>query len=89
MLRFQNIEAFWLLLIIPIVIFITVWHYFNRKRNLEKYADAHLIKSLIPNYSNMKIGVKYFFVLLAFIFGIIALANPQYGFKKEKIQVEG
>ena len=86
MFRFENSYYFIGLLI---VLAFGVWLYLNiKKRNqiLSKFGDAPLIKGLIFNYSAKRKQLKNWLLIIAMTLGVISLANPQWGTKKEKIK---
>ncbi len=85
MFRFANIQALWLLLLIPllIVVFIHITH--RKHKQLQAFGDEQLIKNLMPNASRVRPVLKFCFNMLALLFLILAIARPQYG-EKEEIQ---
>ena len=47
------------------------------------------MQQLIPNRSQVKANAKFYLSLMAFIFIVIGLANPQIGTKQENVKAEG
>lgn len=89
MFRFENIEYLYGLLAIPVFILLFVLYRLWRKRVLKKYGEAPVISRLMPEVSEVRPGIKFFLVMLAYAFLIIGAANPQIGSKLEKAQRKG
>ena len=60
-----------------------------RKQARERFAEHDLFEQLLPSHSNFKFGLKFSFFLVAYIFLVIGLANPQIGTKMEEVKREG
>lgn len=86
MFRFENIDALYYLAIIPVLIAIFVVMRYFRKRALQRFGDPELLQRLMPQFSKYKHILKLVLLCLTIVFAIIALANPQWGTKKEKVQ---
>jgi Ca-activated chloride channel family protein len=89
MIRFAHIEYFYLLLLIPVFIGIywawSLW----RKKALKRFGEITVIKPLMPSFTGTKPFVKFIFLMLAYIFLVIALTDPQVGARLEKVKREG
>lgn len=88
MFRFENINAFYLLAAIPILVLIYFWSIKRLNQRKERFGKPDLVDRLLPDanvYSNKR---SFIFYVVAFVFLILALVNPQWGFKKEKVKVE-
>ena len=85
MFKIEYIEYLYLVGLTPVilVIFYFLWKW--QKRQFRKYADHHLVKRLSPHNSRIAVWSKV--VLFSLGIGLIgiALANPQYGGRKEKV----
>ena len=84
-MHFQYPQAFWLLLLIPFLIG-TFWYYQQwkkKKRNL--IGQPLLIKALLKGHSKAKERLRFGILMVAFLCGCLALANPR---KREKGQSE-
>jgi Ca-activated chloride channel homolog len=75
--QFQYPFAFWLLALVPVFLILFLYNIWWKRRTLKRIGDPGLVKSLFSSYSSTKNIIKYSFVLLAFILGCIALANPR------------
>ena len=89
MIRFAHIEYFYALLLVPLFLLI-FWLYQNwRKKARKRFGDQQVINSLMPLASHGKPVLKFYMMLLAFIFLMIGLVDPQIGSKLEKVKREG
>lgn len=89
MFRFEHIEYFGLLAVIPVLwllfIVMRVW----RSRMLKKFADAPHLAQLAPRISRFKPWLKLTIISAGFVFLAIGLANPQTGGKKQEVKHKG
>lgn len=81
MFQFANPHILYLLLIIPVMIAVLTLVALLRKRNLAKFGNLELIKSLMPEVSTWRIKSKSTLFLLAVTAVIFAAARPQFGSK--------
>lgn len=81
MFQFANPHILYLLLVIPMMIATLTLVAFLRKRNLAKFGNLELIKSLMPEVSSWRIKSKSALFLLAVTAVIFAAARPQFGSK--------
>jgi Ca-activated chloride channel family protein len=81
MFQFANPHILYLLLIIPVMIAALTLVALLRKRNLAKFGNLELIKSLMPEVSTWRIKSKSILFLLAVTAVIFAAARPQFGSK--------
>src|SRR5690625_1352465 len=80
---------FWLFWLIPAVILLFVLSGWWRKTAQRKFADADMLKKLIPDKSHFKPILKLIFFALALSCFIMALINPKIGSKLETVKREG
>jgi Ca-activated chloride channel family protein len=89
MLRFQNIDYLWALLIIPVFILlfaaVTNW----KKKAFAKLGDKKIVSMMIPEVSFSRPWVKFILFIVASTFLIIGLADPQIGSKMEEEKKKG
>ncbi|MCL1868286.1 MAG: VWA domain-containing protein [Paludibacter sp.] len=83
MFRFEKPEILILLIIIPVLAGIFIYSQRQRKRNLKLLGDKDLIAQLMPNISFRRPLIKAVIVLSAIFFIIVALAQPQFGKRKQ------
>lgn len=89
MFRFENPEYFYLLYLIPVIV---VGYWFiqkNQKKLLKKFADSKIHDVLFPQRSKVKPYIKFSILVLALIFLVFSLANPQVGAKIEEVKQVG
>ncbi len=79
----------WLLIGIPVIVFLFAIVVFWQKRTQRKFADKELLNKLSPNRSTSKSMLKIVLLCLAIGSFVIALANPQFGTKMETVKREG
>ncbi len=87
--RFSNPDFLYLLLLLPVLVLLWVFNNIRRKRAFRKLGEQELIKRLVPEYSGIRPGIKFFFVLLSLAIVIIILARPQFGSKLEEVKKQG
>jgi Ca-activated chloride channel family protein len=79
----------YLFLLIPVLILIYIVNEIRKQRSLKRLGDINLISKLIPEASRIRPAIKFGLQLIAFSFGIIILARPQFGSKLEEVKKEG
>ena len=84
MFRFEHSEFLYLLLLIPLL-WLLHWAYINWKNK----SNQQWIDKLSIGRSKYRPFIKLSFFSLAFLFLIIALANPQWGTKRSKVKAKG
>lgn len=89
MYRLENIEFLYAYLAIPVFILLFVLYRLWRKKALRLMADQELTSRLMPMVSSGKPILKFILFLLAFIFLIAGIVNPQVGTKMEEMKREG
>jgi len=86
MFRFEESSAFYLLLMIPLIVLVWYWSARKQSNAVRSFSQPTLFKRLVSNGQNEKLGLILFLVAIFFL--VIAFVNPQYGTKKEKVKVE-
>ena len=81
MFQFANPHILYLLLVIPVMIAVLILVAYLRRRNLAKFGNLELVKSLMPEVSQWRIKTKGVLFLLAVTAVIFAAARPQFGSK--------
>ncbi len=87
--RFANPDFLYLLLLLPVLFLLWVLNNIRRKRAFKRLGDQELVKKLVPEYSGIRPGLKFFLGLVAFAAVIIILARPQFGSRLEEIKKQG
>ena len=89
MFRFEHIGFLYALLLIPFFSALFILYRIWKKRAVKRFGDVEVISQLMPLFSGKKLVFKFFLLMVAYIFLIIGLANPQIGSKLEKVQRKG
>ncbi len=89
MFRFENPEYLYLLIIVPILAFLSLIIGKRRKKALQRFGNPELLESLMPNASAIRPIVKFYIMLLVIILLIITIAGPQFGSKLETVKRKG
>jgi Ca-activated chloride channel family protein len=89
MLRFENVDALYLLFFLPLLVLLFVLFDKQRAKKLKKIGNEEIIQKLTVGLSLSKRWKKRVYELSALAFLIIALANPQIGAKMEEVKREG
>jgi len=89
LLRFAHPQLFQLYWLLPVLIGFFIWSFRKRKKLLKNIGDEELVDQLVLSASRKKQIWKIFFIILAFIMLVFALADPQIGTKLEEIQRSG
>ncbi len=86
MLRFEDTDYFYLLILLPAVCIIWYYSRLKLKRRINIFGKEILIKKLIRG--RLTSNASFVILLLSLVLLIIAAINPQYGLKKERTIVE-
>ena len=89
MLRYDNIEFLYLLALVPILIIGVILHSKWQKKSILKFGDIDLVNQLMQSHSIFRKRIKNILFVLAILFLIIGLSNPQVGTKMEEVKREG
>lgn len=89
MFRFSNPEYLYLLISIPIIIFLLIIGARNRRKRLKIYGNPELLAQLIPNISIRRPLFKNIIQLCSIASCIFMIAGPQFGSKIEKVKRQG
>ncbi len=89
MFRFENPEFLYGLVLLPVLLLFFWITGKKRKKALTQLGELNIIEGLMPAISYSRPKFKNLFLLLAFTFLILALANPQIGSKLETVKRKG
>lgn len=73
----QYPEAFWLLLLVPLLALLYGFYVLWQRRTAGRIGDPKLVAALTKNHSTRRARAKFFLFLFAFALGCLALANPR------------
>ena len=66
-----------------------LWSSGNKKRLLKRFAEDESLKSIASSVNFKMQATKRVLILIVFIFGIIALMRPQWGFEWQEVKRKG
>ncbi|MBP6978779.1 MAG: VWA domain-containing protein [Lentimicrobiaceae bacterium] len=89
MIRFAHPGLLYLLLLVPVFIMAFILLLQWKKQAWKKFGDFRILSRLVPDYSRSRLVIKFIFLLMAMIFLIIGLADPQVGSKLVKAERKG
>lgn len=77
------------LLLIPILVGLLIFLFKIRKKRMERFCDPQFIQTLAPLWSPSRLVLKQIFLVLSFVFLILCLAEPKWGYHFEEIIRKG
>lgn len=89
MFRFEHTGYFYLLGVLPVVLLLFWLALQWKRRAIRRFGNPELIARLIPDLSLFRVYAKLGLWLAAMTLLTIALANPQWGVKREKVKRKG
>ncbi|MCQ2343586.1 MAG: VWA domain-containing protein [Paludibacteraceae bacterium] len=89
MFRFAHPEMLYLLLVLLLMVVIYIFKCFGQQRRLRRFGNPDLLLGLMPDYSAIRPHVKFGITVLAMALLVIALAQPQFGTKKQTEHRQG
>ena len=89
MLRYENSEWLFLLVLIPIIILGFILSARWRKKAIGVFGQLKLVYKLMPMASEFKLRFKFILFAIAISSLILGIANPQIGSKMEEVKREG
>ncbi len=87
--KFEYTEAFWVLLIIPVLLLLFILRNYCRKKTYRLLGPEHIRQQLFAASSPGSLIWKNIIILIGLVFLIIAIANPQTGARMDKVKVKG
>ena len=88
-MKFESNWAFYLLFILPVIIFLIIFEYRKKRAGLKLFADPDLLPALTRPIKRGIIFFKGFFLVIAVFFIILACAGPRWGFHLQEVQRRG
>ncbi len=89
MLRFEHTVYLGLLALVPVLVLLFAWARYQRKKAIRTFGDLPVMQRLMPDYARVRPFIKAILIILAMIFLVLAIANPQMGTKMETVKREG
>lgn len=89
MIRFAHPEYIYALILV--VFFTAIYFYYQRWKAKagQRFGDQEVVKRLVPRLSEGKPLIKFILLIIAFIFLVVGIMDPQIGSKLEKVKREG
>lgn len=88
-MKFESNWAFYLLFILPVIIFLILFEYRKKRAGLKLFADPDLLPVLTRPIKRGIIFLKGLFLVIAIFFIILACAGPRWGFHLQEVQRRG
>jgi|SRR3989339_49777 len=79
-------HLFWLLLAFSFLLKMFVS---NRRTKMKKFANEHLINNIVEGFDERRLVFKNVLFIFIYIFSIITLARPQWGFEWREVKRKG
>ncbi len=89
MFRFANTEAFYLLLLLPLLVGLYLLAMAARRRRVARFGNPEVVARLMSEYSPRRVRNKFILLLIAMAFIVLAIARPQSGAKLREQQISG
>jgi Ca-activated chloride channel homolog len=89
MLRFANSEYLWALAAIPVFIVLFIWISRWKKKAIASLGDKSVVLLMMPQVSFSRPWLKFILFLVAFLFLVVGIADPQIGSKMEEEKRKG
>lgn len=88
-IRLEHPDYLYLLILMPVLLLIFISSERLRKKALDRFTSSVLLKVLMPDSSAWRKWFRHIMWQLAFLFLVIALANPQTGARMEEVKRKG
>ncbi len=88
-MRFAAPQAFWLMLIIPLLAGFFIYAFQKKGKTLRRFAQVEMLKRMTDGISRKRQAFKAGLILLVAFFSVLALARPQFGTKMELMRRKG
>ncbi|MBR6672914.1 MAG: VWA domain-containing protein [Alistipes sp.] len=89
MFRFAHIEILYLLALVPLLMIIYALAARRRRILVVRFGNPELMKGLMPDFSKGRLRLKASLFILAYIFLVVAAAQPQFGSKLREEKAKG
>ena len=89
MIKFDNIELIYLLVLIPVLFLVFIVVMNIKRKNLLRFGKSNLVRQLIPERSTFKSWLKFGLLMLVLALLITAAAGVLIGSKLEEVKREG
>lgn len=86
MFRFEHPEFLYWLFLLPVFVFVFRFLQQRKARQLAAFGTNEVVAQLLRHYAPFKTVLKFALWLFAMVFIVFALANPQFGTKKQRVK---
>lgn len=87
--KFANPEYLYLFFAIPVFVVGFIFLNIRKRKSVEKLGTLALVKKMMPELSLKRSYLKFWLTMVIIGFGIVILARPQFGTKKEVVDRKG
>lgn len=88
-MRFNHPDFVFLFFLVPLLLAVLFYQGYRRKKAWQALADEPLRANLMPHRAPWRVAVKSGLKVLALVFLILALMEPQWGTKEEEVTLKG
>src|SRR3989338_7810492 len=88
-MRFAQISFLYWLWAVPIVVGFLVWANRNKQKKAHTFAAPNLFQEIAADFSAKQQTYKIILLVTVFIFSIITLARPQWGYEWRPVKRQG
>lgn len=89
MIQFGNPIAFFLLLLVPVLVLFLVWAFYARRRALERFAAQPLARRLAESVRPVARRWKATLLVMVVLLTALALTEPRWGFEWREVKHRG
>ena len=89
MINFAQAQYLFLILLIPVFFVLQAILLHQKKKNINRFGDAELVRKLMPSYSKSKGWARVTLFSIGFFFFVIGLSRPQIGAKLKEHEAKG
>lgn len=89
MFRFAHPLYLYLLLLLPLITAVYFYVQLRMKRQLRKFGDPDLLRSLMPDVSPIRRHIKFILLMIALGLLVVVMARPQFGTRNEEVKRSG
>ena len=88
-MNIKHPELLFLLLLLPVVLWLLNYSYRRTKKALALLADPSKLKILFPDISQTRTWIKKFLIFIAFLMFVLALISPRWGYEWVEVETKG
>ena len=89
MFQFEEPAYLYLLLLLPLLVVIYIYAQYRKRKAIRIFGDPLLLKTLMPEVSHYRPGIKFGILLVVIGLFSVLLARPQFGSRLETVKRQG